>query len=128
MSVVLDASALLALILDEPGAQRVEPVLPDAIISSVNLCEVVSKLQDKGMRDANILRVLATLDLDVRPQTQEQAIAAGLLRRVTRSVGLSLGDRACLALAQSLAVPAYTTETRWPEIADACGVVVERIR
>ena len=91
--VVLDASALLALLNDEPGAELVAKSLPQAAISAVNLSEVVAKLADAGMPDEAIRDALRGLPLDVVPFDVEQAYDAGLLRSITRDVGLSLGDR-----------------------------------
>ena len=100
---VLDASALFALLQDEPGSDVVAARLPGAAISAVNFSEVIAKLAEAGMQEVEIRRALAPLGLDVHAFTQEDAVAAGLLRPQTKALGLSLGDRACLALGWSLA-------------------------
>ena len=100
--VVLDASAVLALLQQEPGATRVAALLPDAWISAVNLSEVVAKLIDHGVPADALVPALWQLSLRVQAFDSDAAIRAGELRAATRPLGLSLGDRACLALAQSL--------------------------
>ncbi len=122
---VLDASALLALLQDEPGSERVLATLPGALISAVNLSEVVAKLTETGMPAADIQRSLR-LSIEVVPFDDELAVRAGLLRPVTRSAGLSLGDRACLALAASRSLPALTTDRAWKSVATGVEVVVIR--
>ena len=123
--VVLDASALLALLQDEPGGDRVLESLPGAFISSVNLSEVVAKLAELGMPEPDI-RLALSLGLEVVPFDEALAFSAGTLRTVTRSEGLSLGDRACLALALSRSLPAHTTDRAWRDI--HIDVEVEVIR
>jgi PIN domain nuclease of toxin-antitoxin system len=122
---VLDASALLALLQDEPGSERVLATLPGALISAVNLSEVVAKLAEVGMPAATIQRSLR-LSIEVVPFDDELAVRTGLLRPVTRSAGLSLGDRACLALAASRSLPALTTDRAWNSVATGVDVVVIR--
>lgn len=124
--IVLDASALLALLNQEDGAERVAPLLADAVISTVNLAEVVTRLALAGMPEAAIRDTLALLPLESVPLDVEDAIDLGLLAPVTRSSGLSLGDRACLILAQRLGATAVTADQAWAGI-DA-GVPVELIR
>lgn len=118
---VLDASAPLALLQGEPGAERVAAALPRAAISGVNLSEVVAKLTDEAIRAS-----LAGLDLDVRPFDEDLAYDAGELRPATRARGLSLADRACLALARRLDAKALTADRAWLGL--EVGVVIEAIR
>lgn len=110
---VLDASALLAAMLQERGAQHVQDRLVDARIGAVNLSEVVAKLQERGVPDDVVEESLAELNLIIVPFDAEQAVMAGKLRRDTRAAGLSLGDRACLALAAMLGATAITTDSAW---------------
>lgn len=110
---VLDASALLALLNGEPGAEKVAEALPDALVSTVNYAEVVAKLVERGGAPEQIdaaLRWVAvmTVDFDI-----DLARRAGALRAATAKLGLSLGDRACLALAQREGAPAYTADRHW---------------
>lgn len=122
---VLDASALLALLQDEPGCSRVLEVLPGALICSANLSEVVAKLTEWGMPDEDISRAL-TLGLEIIPFDETLAFEAGFLRRITRRAGLSLGDRACLALAHSRSLPALTTDRAWTTVDAGVDVVLIR--
>lgn len=124
--VVLDASALLALLNAESGAESVAAVLPDAVVSAVNLSEVVAKLAEAGMPEKAIRDALLALPLTVVPFDREQAYEAGLLRPSTRGMGLSLGDRGCLSLAKRLGAPALTADKSWERL--AVGVKVRVIR
>lgn len=123
---VLDASAVLAVIQEEPGSEQIEAHLKTGCIGTVNLAEVVTKLQERGMTDAHIGEALSILDLDIRPFDAPTAIATGKLRAATRSAGLSLGDRACLALAASLGATALTTDRAWERVNAGVQVVVAR--
>ena len=125
-AVVLDSSALLCLLNGEVGAERVAEALPFAVIGAVNLAEVVTKLRERGLSVEEVEEVLGGLNLDVRPLTAVQAYAAGHLRQSTRSLGLSLGDRACLALAVELSAPALTADQAWGRV--NAGMAVELIR
>jgi len=124
--VVLDASALLVLLHDEPGAAEVAEALEEAAVSAVNLSEVVAKLLDAGMPRDEAEDVLGGLGLDVRPFDADSAWAAGSLRARTKAAGLSLGDRACLALAKALGVPALTADRAWAKVPG--GVEVKLLR
>lgn len=108
--IVLDASALLCLLNDEPGADQVATVLTRSVIGAVNLGEVVSKLRERGLELDEVQEALGGLHLDVRPLSTAQAMKIGDLRPITRPLGLSLGDRACLALALDLGAEIYTTD------------------
>lgn len=124
---VLDASALLALLQHEPGSDVVANLLPRAVISAVNLSEVVAKLADRGVPRAELRLALDGLDLDVRGFDTDSAYAAGELRRTTRDAGLSLGDRACLSLAMQLGAAAVTADRAWAGLPGG-GPRVELIR
>lgn len=115
-AIVLDSSALLCLLNAEPGADRVAGFLADAAIGSVNLAEVVGKLREHGLSVEEVREMLGSLSLDIRPFTLDHAYLAGELRPRTRDLGLSLGDRACLALALALGRPALTADRRWLEL------------
>lgn len=125
---VLDASALLCLLKSEQGAERVLAVMPRAVISAVNLCEVYGKLADAGGSEDRIAQAIGGLHLRVEPFDEAQARRAGMLRPLTKSLGLSLGDRACLGLAQHHGTTALTTDRIWADLPDALGVSVEVIR
>jgi PIN domain nuclease of toxin-antitoxin system len=111
--VVLDASAVLALINEEPGGETVDALLDHATISAVNWSEVIAVLVDAGFAVERASTRIAALGLAVIAFDQPQALAAGALRAVTRSAGLSFGDRACLGLAQARKAPAVTADRRW---------------
>lgn len=127
---VLDASALLALLNGEPGAERVATALRvGSVMSAVNYSEVVAKLDEAGMPAEEIRAALEPLELNVVSFDRGLAYRAGGLRSATRRLGLSLGDRACLALAQSDGLPALTAERAWSKLAEAgMSVPVELIR
>jgi len=113
---VVDASALLALLNEEPGADTVAEALPGSAISAVNLSEVVSKLSEGGMPVKAIYQALQPLGLEIVPFDEDQAYQTGFLRIATRDLGMSLGDRACLSLAAKLGAVALTADKAW------CGV------
>jgi len=125
---VLDASALLALLLGESGGERVKAVLDGAVVGAVNLGEVISYYAKLGATRPDIEALLRSLPIRVVPIDTDLSYDAGMLRPITLKGGLSLGDRYCLALARREGVPALTAERRWPEIAAAAGVKVELIR
>ena len=123
---VLDASAVLCLIRAEPGAEVVKEALPHSAISTVNLAEVIGKMIDLGMDEALIAQVLDPLKLRAVPFDTAQARACGMLRRATRTHGLSLGDRACLAFAALSGATALTTDRAWASLAGGATVVFAR--
>ena len=114
--IVLDASSVLALLNAETGAAIVQEALPEAVISSVNLAEVVTRLAAVGMPEAEIRETISMLGLETLPFTVEQAYMTGCLYPQTQSAGLSLGDRACLTLAAQLALPALTADRAWGQL------------
>ena len=107
---VLDASAVLALLHDEPGASEVAPWIAEGVMSAVNLAEVVGKLLEAGMPEQPAIRAIEGLALDVAAFDAAMAIRAGALRPSTRSLGLSLADRICLATAHELELPVITAD------------------
>ena len=126
-SSVLDASALLALLLREPGGDFVAGVMQEgALIGAVNLSEVVSKLQELGSDEAQIRADIATAKFEVVEFDELLSWQAGLLRQSTRQFGPSLGDRACLALAGSLQLPALTGDRNWANVDVGVQVVLCR--
>lgn len=115
---VFDASAVLAALNDEPGAAAVLELLDqeDGLISAVNHAEVIAKLVDRQIPDADIDEVMNHLPLTIEPLTPALARAAGLLRRPTRLLGLSMGDRCCLALGQARGATIVTADRAWAEL------------
>jgi ribonuclease VapC len=123
---LLDASAVLAMMLGEAGGDQVRERLDVSQISAVNLSEIVAKLQDGGVPDEVIMSSLAELNLDVLAFDEGQAARAGLLRTATRGTGLSLGDRACLSAAESCNAVAVTTDRAWGKL--QLDIAVEVLR
>lgn len=116
---VLDASALLAILQEERGSEKfsAEPeLLNEAAMSTVNMAEVQGKLLKKGMPPEQAwLSILSTVPSRIALD-EEQAKLAGDLLPQTRTLGLSFGDRACLALALTLRAPVYTTDRQWAKL------------
>lgn len=115
-SCVLDASALLALLQGEPGSEVVESLLETAVVSSVNWSEVAQKSLAQGVEVAGLREDLTALGLTLASFTTRDAESAASLRERTKDLGLSLADRACLALAGRLGAEALTTDRAWAEV------------
>ncbi len=128
MTHVLDASAILAALNDEPGSARVAQALDDAVVSVVNMAEVAAGLLRGGNKPVQVRAVIRTLGCNVISADEEMAIDAGLLRAITDRAGLSLADRFCFALARRLDAPILTTDRQWIKVAQAADVSVELIR
>ena len=116
--VVLDASAVLAYLQDESGSEKVDVVLSEgrAIMSSVNYAEVVGKLLEAGLPESSVKVVMENLEFQIEPLDDKQAWKTGMLRMSTREFGLSLGDRACLALAHIKKLPIITADKQWDKL------------
>jgi ribonuclease VapC len=126
--VILDASAVLAFLLREPGQDRVmEVLLTEPRMSTINLAEVVTKYVLRG-RAAEGERLRDELPVVFVPVDEDLALQAALMAGVTRPLGLSLGDRICLALARRTGLPAVTADRSWLDVAGTLGVTVEAIR
>ena len=113
MTVVLDASALLAYLQDEPGCEIIDSVLAESVMSSVNWAEVIQKLIVAEVDLDGMFDELQALGMKIEPFTIENAELAGRLWKQTRQAGLSLGDRACLSLGLCLEVPVVTCDRVW---------------
>jgi len=127
---VMDASALLAMVKNEKGGAIVNALIDEheCVASSVNIAEVSSKLLEAGVASADLKRMIRNMNIDVVDFTQEQALASAELRLLTKSSGLSLGDRACLTLAKLMSGTAVTSDRPWMDVAEAVGVKVLMIR
>lgn len=125
---VLDASALLCLVLGEPGAERVTAALEagGCWISAVNLSEAAAKLDEAGVPEAEIGRLAPGLRLHVEPFDEKQATDCARLRKLTRALGLSIGDRACLQLARTHGAVALTADRAWAKARVGANVEVLR--
>ena len=112
---VLDASALVALLMKEPGAELVEAALDegDAMIGAANWAEVAGRLSRHGIVAKTVRDTMSTIDLEVVPLDRELALEAGLMEVKTRPLGLSLGDRCCLVLAERVQGTVLTTDRVW---------------
>ena len=123
---VLDASAMLALLNQEPGMEQVAAVLGESCMGTVNYCEVLGKLIDAGLPEEDARESVELLNVEVIPFDTDMARLAAVLRPTTKTLGLSLGDRSCLALALSRRNVVLTAERAWAKL--KIGVKVELIR
>jgi ribonuclease VapC len=125
--VIFDTSAFLAIINNEHGSEVAQEHISNAYMSTINIAEVVTYLTRNGYTDENkirhIINFVKPIDFD-----NEIAISAGRMITITKKLGLSLGDRGCLATAQSLNAPVYTADKKWTEIADIIKVDIIQIR
>ena len=125
-AIVFDSSVLIAILRQEPGSEVGEQSLNDALISTVNLAEVATYLARNSVPTETINDALATFPIEVVPFDREQGLIAGCLYPACKSLGLSLGDRACLALAKSKGLPVLTADKAWLKL--EIGVDVKSIR
>lgn len=125
-AIVADASAILAALKREPFGRFNPRDLVSATISAVNLCEVLAKLHDDGLDEAQAQAAVSSMELRVVPFDEPQAHDAARLRSATRRTGLSLGDRACLALGLALGCPVITADRVWANLDVAVQVVLIR--
>jgi len=114
--IVLDASAVLAHIGGERGSDAVAQVAVDAVMSAVNLAEVYSKLVERGLSADQADSIIYRYGFEIVPFDEVLARQTGALRSATRKLGLSLGDRACLALAQRDDLPVLTADRSWAKL------------
>jgi PIN domain nuclease of toxin-antitoxin system len=113
---VIDSSAILALIFLESGAEKVAAVLEGSLISTVNVAEVFTKLAEKGLLTKERISDFYQLGLQVADLDEAQALKAAELRPLTRGLGLSLGDRCCLALAFIRDASVVTADRNWQKL------------
>lgn len=123
---VLDASALLALLNEEPGAENVRPLMPHDVISAANFCETIQRLRRGGMPLEEVTAALTPLVSQPMPFDHSLAYVTASVYERTRAVGLSFGDCACLALALTRNAPAVTAEREWVNV--EVGVKIIKIR
>jgi ribonuclease VapC len=125
--IVLDASAVLAVLNGEPGSEKLTPqLLSTAVISAVNLAEVHCKLVDRGLSPEGAWSAALSPGAEAIPFTADDAKTAGSMIARTRAFGLSLGDRACLALGVALQAPVYTADRSWKNL--KLGIRIHTIR
>jgi ribonuclease VapC len=113
---VLDSSVVLAGLFQEPGGEVLAELIPDAMMCAVNVTEIITRLYDKGWPMEIATGETAKLVNRIAPFDNALAFRAGWLRSDTRSFGLSLGDRACLALAMASSLPVYTADREWSQL------------
>lgn len=125
-SFVLDTSALLALLNEEPGKDLVEEAIGDCSISAVNYCEVIGKLIDAGVPEDDARQTVDLLNIEIVDFDAKLAFQAASLRAAARRLGLSLGDRCCLALGRARKATVITAERSWSNL--KIGAKVKLIR
>ena len=126
--ILLDTSALIALIKKESGYQKIEEVLPYSAISSVNLCELASILARNNILENEIDEIIEDIVPEVIPFCENIAIKAGKLSKYSAKYGLSLGDKACLSTAEYYSMNVYTTDKIWPELKTYITIAINVIR
>ena len=129
-AIVLDASAILAFLQGEPGDDVVRQALHDGqcLVSAANQAEVIAKALDRGASPEAIQNVLSDLAYTVIDVKAEDGVQAGWMRETTRKMGLSLGDRLCLAVAQRLKAQVLTADRPWLSVADSLGLNIRCVR
>lgn len=126
---VVDASAIVAFLNGEPGGEITEEWFDrGAIVSALNIQEVISRLMRDGISRSHSEEAIAGLGIEVRNLTWTLALEGGAMAVLTRPRGLSHGDRACLALAKQAGVPAVTADRAWAEVAEDIGVEIVLVR
>lgn len=123
---VLDSSALIAVLFEESGADKVEQHLSGALVSSVNLTEVIAGMMRYGNAPRETQKILQTMAISVADYDEAQAVIAAEILPLTKSKGLSLGDRACLALAISRKAPVLTADRAWRDLSVGISITVIR--
>ena len=116
----------MAFLLNERGGEAVANVLDQACVSTVNLSEVLAKAAERGGDPEAVLRQIARTPLECAPLSVKAALRAAQLRPLTKSFGLSTGDRICLALADEIGAEAWTTDRRWGEL--DLGIAIRVLR
>ena len=122
----MDSSAILASLQNEKGALLIGPLLAGTLLSTVNLAEVHTKLLNQGLAPAYAWKQISGMNCEVCHFTEEQAKTAAELVPTTRPYGLSLGDRACLALAIERKAKVLTADRIWQNL--SLGIEIEVIR
>ena len=120
--IVLDSSVLLAILRNEQISPAILDILEGSAMSAANYAEVWTKIHDLGLTADPRIPPLFSLLARIEPFTQQQARLAADLRPSTRHAGLSLGDRACLALALSIGADVYTADRQWSQIDAGCAI------
>jgi PIN domain nuclease of toxin-antitoxin system len=128
VTAVIDASAAMALMLGERGADIVAAVIRGSLMSAINVSECCSRGVERGASVEAVLSILRRYEIQVVPFDLDLALEAARLREATRPAGAGVGDRACLALARRRGLPLYTADQRLSSVANAIDVDVRQIR
>ncbi len=128
MTVALDTSVILAALLDESGGDQVTEVMSDAVISTVNVLEAYTVFARKGLSTATLDTFLQFRGIEIAPLSGADAESAGRMVTLTATAGLSLGDRACLALAVARGAMVLTADRPWLRFAEPLGIQIKAIR
>lgn len=128
MTVVVDAAAVLALMLGESGGELVAGVIRGSVMSAVNASESCARAVERGATADDMLSLIRSFEVRIVPFDLDQALAAARLRVPTKSAGLGIGDRACLALAERLGGAIYTGDRRLAAAGEAIGFDIRLIR
>ncbi len=128
MTTVLDSSVIIAALKDEPGGDLVEQYVSSGLVSTANVAEVYSYAARAGKPVELVHTFLAYQGLEIVDLSREQAMVAGKLTTLTRSAGLSLGDRSCLALALERNCAVLTADRPWIQFAEPLGIEIKTIR
>ena len=123
---VLDSSAVIALLLNEEGAEIVSGYEGKTAISAINLAEVCSRLIEIGLPEEQIQEHVASIRVQIYPFDTEQAYAVSRFRNIARKNGMSLADCACIQLGKQLRLPVLTGDKVWARV--NLGVEVKLIR
>ena len=126
MCYVLDSSAVIAALYQEAGSEEVKPHLADGIMSTVNATEVLSYITDAGASIKQAIEILDNIDIFTIPYSREHANLAADLKSRTKKYGLSLGDRACFALAMEKNLHILTADRTWAQL--DLGIKIKLIR
>ncbi|WP_018938974.1 MULTISPECIES: PIN domain-containing protein [unclassified Thioalkalivibrio] len=126
MTTVLDASAVLAFLHDEPGGDHVAPALDGGRVSTVNWSEVMQKSLQRNVNIQEMQQEFSDVGLLFEPFTAEQAALAAQLWEPSRQHGLSMADRACIALAMDKALPVLTADRAWGQL--DLGIAIQVLR
>ena len=125
--VILDASALITLLSEEKGHEIIASVLPRSVMSSVNIAEVAKFLIEKrGLSKEEVSNIIQNLIETIIPFDTDLALISADIIQQTKVIGLSLGDRACLALALSTGYTVYSSDRIWSQLQLSCKIMVIR--
>lgn len=124
--VLLDTSAIIALLKKEPGYESLEEVVANSAVSIINFSELVSVLMRTSIVESEIDEIIKDIIPEIIPFSEDIAIQTGKLIKLTKDLGLSLGDRACIATGIYHGIPIYTTDKVWKDLKTSAQIVIVR--